>query len=340
MKPKEDSLLSKDDPFNIQADIRPLQVVSFQDGRRGHEKQTRGVLDALARLTPITETTRTIGPFHRVRRFQQWLTYCAAQIRPMRPGGEEAYPDLIIGTGSDVHIPMLLLKKRYPGARVVTCMTPDIPLRWWMDLCFIPQHDRCKRRNNMFETIGPPNNLEYSDDHDPGKGLILVGGLDPKSHQWDTDMVLEHVRTILERMPDYRWTISSSPRTPPETLEKLDELAGRFTGVKFFRSQDTPTGWIEAEYRASATVWVTADSVSMVYEALTAGCRVGVLPVCWRRPDNKFQKSLDYLETNRYVTPYSDWCKTGKLVSVEHPLNEATRCAEELLRRWWPNRLP
>ncbi|MDF1591690.1 MAG: hypothetical protein P1P89_09275 [Desulfobacterales bacterium] len=36
--------------------LKPLKVVSFWDGRLGHEKQTRGVLAALAKLMDIGET--------------------------------------------------------------------------------------------------------------------------------------------------------------------------------------------------------------------------------------------------------------------------------------------
>jgi hypothetical protein len=77
----------------------------------------------------------------------------------------------------------------------------------------------------------------------------------------------------------------------------------------------------------------------MVYEALTAGCRVGILPVRWRRKENKFQKSLDFLITNNYVTIYDTWLTAGHFTATGVRLDEASRCAQELLRRWWPIRL-
>jgi uncharacterized protein len=43
--------------------------------------------------------------------------------------------------------------------------------------------------------------------------------------------------------------------------------------------QETGPGWLAGELARSAVVWVTADSVSMVHEALTAGAATGILPV-------------------------------------------------------------
>lgn len=318
---------------------KPLQVVSFWDGRLGHEKQTRGVLAALSRLATIEEAPRTVHPLSRAERTRLWLSFLVARARPVLPEPGRKPADLIIGTGTATHIPMLLFKKKCPRARVVTCMTPDIPFRGRMDLCFVPQHDRQKLRDNIFETIGPPNNVAYTNTHDQRRGLILVGGVDPKSHHWDSEALMDQVKTLVKKGPDLRWTISSSPRTPPDTLHKLADLAVRIGGVEFFNSQKTSAGWIEEQYLQNFTVWVTADSVSMVYEALTAGCRVAILPVRWRRKNNKFQQSLDFLAANHYVTPYDAWLTAGYFTATGVRLDEASRCAQELLRRWWPNRL-
>ncbi|MEW6674003.1 MAG: mitochondrial fission ELM1 family protein [Thermodesulfobacteriota bacterium] len=324
---------------NHPAGIKPLRVVSFWDGRPGHEKQTRGVLAALSELTSIEEECRRVPPLSRFGRSRSWLSFFYSLMRPVASENDETLADLIIGTGSATHIPMLLLKRQCPSARVVTCMTPDFPFRNRMDLCFVPQHDRQQNRDNIFETIGPPNSVAHTGAHDPGKGLILIGGLDAKSHHWDSGTLMDQVADLVRREPDCRWTISSSPRTPPETLRKLEDFAARTSGVEFYNSLHTPPGWIEQQYSRNHTVWVTADSVSMVYEALTAGCRVGILPVCWRKKDNKFQQSLDFLATNNYVTPYQIWLTTGNFTATGVRLDEASRCAQELLRRWWSNRL-
>lgn len=315
----------------------PLSVMAFMDGRPGHEKQTQAVLAALAGMTPISIKTCVLAPTSGWRRLVQGLQAFRGRGSSSL-GVEWQNVDLIIGTGSTTHLPMIALKRRW-RARLVTCMSPDPLLCRWFDLCLIPRHDNPRVRKNILATFGPPC-LKISEiQHDPRRGLILAGGIDPKSHQWDTSVFMAQIRELQARMPEMHWTISSSPRTPADTVEMLHRLAESHPSVTFFRADRTPPGWIESAYKVHGQVWVTADSVSMVYEALTAGCRVGILPVAWNRPQNKFQKGIDDLSAHGMVLDYKRWQAGASWTATPKPLNEAERCASEILRRWWPKRL-
>ena len=318
--------------------MQPLTVTAFIDGRPGHEKQTKGILAALTTATPVDVTFRTVKPGAFSRGLMDWIRYFGRYLFPVKTSVKSESIDLIIGTGSYTHAPMLALKKK-SGAKVVTCMSPSFPFIRHMDLCFVPEHDRKQPGDNIFVTIGPPNTSESKGEHCPEKGLILVGGIDEKSHRWSTSRVLAQIHTILEKDSATTWTISSSPRTPEDTHSALEHLAGENTKILFFRPESTPSGWIEKQYDENYTVWVTADSISMVFEALTAGCRVGILPVEWKEKDNKFKQSLDYLVAHRWVTFFEQWEVRMEMTAPEADLDEATRCAREILNRWWPNRL-
>ncbi len=307
------------------------------DGRPGHEKQTLGVLRALGGLTPIAVTRQPIHPPSTSTAIKNWLRYAVGLAAPHITAASPA--DFVIGTGSGTHIPMLLYKKKF-AVRVVTCMTPDRLLRRRIDLCLVPHHDDTPPAANVFYTTGPPNDVIRCERHDGRAGLILVGGLDPKSHHWRTDDLSNQVDAILKKNQDVRWTLSSSPRTPADTCMVLEKLVSRYPSAVFFRSEDTPRGWVEAQYARCDRVWVTADSVSMVFEALTAGCRVGVLPVAWKRSDNKFVRGLDDLQRRGMIIYYTDWIRGNTVMIRGEPLEEAANCAKEILRRWWPDRLP
>ena len=122
--------------------------------------------------------------------------------------------------------------------------------------------------------------------------------------------------------------------------QALTGLCSRHDNAAFFRAEDTPPGWIEEQYHENSLAWVTADSVSMVYEALSAGCRVGILPVRWKRGSNKFQRSLSFLAERKLVRFY-DGASTELPHAGEKPaFNEALRCAAEILSRWWPESSP
>lgn len=319
--------------------MRPLHVIAVMDGRAGHEKQTRGIIGALARLTPLGVEFRTLPSLSLAADIKHALSCLKTIIGGGHHRGTTEHADLIIGTGSHTHLPLLFLKKK-TGARAVTCMTPAFPLKQQIDLCCIPRHDRPESAANIVITTGPPSTARPANAHDPHRGLILVGGVDEKSHTWDSDATLGQVKQIVHRHPDLRWTIATSPRTPGETIDRLQALAQTQHGLTVFRYPDTAAGWIETQYARNLTAWATADSISMIYEALTAGCQVSILPVRWKQAHNKFQRSIDDLVRRQWVNTYASW-----LAGTPHPapnaaLDDAARCAREILRRWWPERLP
>ena len=324
--------------------MKPLSIVAFFDGRLGHEKQTQSILNALADLTPIDVDTIKVSVDSSAF-FKNWVTYLLPILQRDKQERILHPVDLIIGTGTHTHIPMLTRKKlqcKSPEeqVRVITCMTPDVLLRNKFDLCCIPMHDEPLAEGNVFVTQGPPGPVMFEKRHKPDRGLILVGGVDTKSHIWKSEEVAAQIRTIIDENPTMQWTVSSSPRTPEDICEKLEEMAGTMQQLSFFRSKDTPAGWVEEQYACNGTVWVTADSVSMVYEALTAGCSVGVLPVEWLRQENKFNKSLNFLTEKKMIVDFAAWQQGTPMPTLkDEQLNESLRCAREILRRWWPDRL-
>ena len=81
----------------------------------------------------------------------------------------------------------------------------------------------------------------------------------------------------------------------------------------------------------AAQVWVTPDSASMVYEALTSGATVGCFELPYARP-RRVARGLERLAHEKRLTVFSDWERSGSLQSNDHPLNEAERCARQLLQ--------
>ena len=322
--------------------MKPLSIVVFLDGRPGHEKQTNGIVQAISAMTPVKRVGTEVVQPSAVNLINSWIQYLFSSILPFAPGRNDQSADLVIGTGTHTHLPMLLFKKNCIDApRIVTCMTPDALLLNQFDLCCIPRHDAPPVRKNIFTTLGPPNNVAFSTNHIPDRGLILVGGLDKKSHTWNSRSVVEQITNIIERDRAVTWTLSSSPRTPADACQLLEEMAAGMEKVSFFRSTETPAGWVEEQYALNTKVWVTGDSISMIYEALTAGCSVGILPVHWKQRDNKFQTSIDLLTGKELVIEYEKWLAGAPMEPLlQEPLNEAHRCAEEILQRWWPDRLP
>lgn len=309
-----------------------MHIVCFIDGRPGHEKQTFGLIRALGRRVPVKVTKIQVS------RLSFWQTFWG-NIRLYLPSfstqkSGTVNPDLLIGTGSQTHLHLLLYKKQF-NVPAVACMAPDFFYRFRFDLCFVPAHDGLKHEGNIVNTIGPPNCSIDKKKHRKDFGLILLGGIDEKSHKWNDTEIINKVESIVKYESAMQWLISSSPRTPETTIELLEKLSSLFPHVTYYNFRDTESGWVEKQYDNSAVVWVTADSVSMIFEALTAGCKVGVIPVEWKKRTNKFMQSITLLEEKGLVLPFQRWSKQKGTWSKHGNLNEAQKCAEEILKRWW-----
>ncbi len=312
---------------------KELRLIALFDGRPGHEKQTMGIIQALQERVSVQLIKINVSSF---TLFDKVIQTCRLYL----PGGGLSHPqlgkgDLLIGTGSRTHLPMLLYKKKY-ALPAITCMTPPRHLKKSFDLCFVPEHDGEKEGVNIMLTIGAPNSSQNKRNHQKECGLILLGGIDPKSHHWDSSRVVKMVEKIVKTDSLKYWTISSSPRTPQDTTAMIRQLADKYKNINFFDYIDTPRGWIEEQYDKNSEVWVTADSISMIYEAITAGCRVGIFPMEWIKENSKFKRNEIFLIEKNLVTTFTSWEQGSTLQEKKIELNEAQRCADRILQIWRP----
>ncbi|HQT31475.1 MAG TPA: mitochondrial fission ELM1 family protein [Thiobacillus sp.] len=288
-----------------------LIVWLITDGKPGHENQSRGLAEALGRLHPAQ--VFTLPAQSRGRALLAWLT------RSMRGVDVLPTPNLIIGAGHATHL-TLLAARRACGGRAVVLMKPSLPRRWF-DLCILPQHDGVAADAHTLVTEGALNRIRPSSARNPEHGLILIGGV--SSHfEWDSDAIQVQIKSILARTPGIHWTLTTSRRTPTDFLSMLPAHP-RLTVVPHTA---TPPDWLPDQFAHSGTVWVTPDSASMVYEALSAGADVGVfdLPV---NPRSRIGWAISRLADAHRITRFASWCAHEQLNPNTQPLAEADRCA-------------
>lgn len=307
-------------------------VVVVVDGRPGHEKQSFGIVQALENRISVKTTVVDISK----RGFGSQI---GSYIQLLFSPGPRYFSlpqnvDLVIGTGTRTHSTVLNIKK-YFKIPAVTCMTPGRHLRNFFDICFVPEHDGSVKRGNYFFTCGAPNVCVDKRQHDEKKGLILLGGLDEKSHTWNSDVIEEKIAEIIFRERTINWIVSSSPRTPQVTVERMRHITNNADNAQFFDYKDTLKGWVEEQYNQCATVWVTSDSISMLYEALSSGCRVNVIEMSWNKNTSKFKRNEDLLIAKSLITPFSSWERGEVKETVLSQLNEAQRCADYILLTCW-----
>jgi len=293
------------------------------DGKRGHERQTEGLIQALAQLIPVAASE--IPALPRGQAFWQWMAGGFA-------GGDRAKPALIIGAGHGTHLTMLAAR-RACGGKAIVVMNPGLP-KHCFDLCLIPEHDGVRECRNVLLTKGAINAIQPSHELQPNAGLILLGGVS-SHYRWDDRDVVEQVRTLVSARGDVNWRLTTSPRAPEGTLQLLREaLPGNVEIVAF---KEAPLDWLPGQFRQAAQVWVTPDSVSMLYEALTAGAAVGVFDL-ERIGNGRVARGVEQLLEEGKVLGFAQWKAGRSLPASQREFNEAARCARWITQTWFPGR--
>ena len=289
----------------------------FTDGKAGHDNQTRGLVQALGeRLQTAVSELDVTG-------FGSTLTDLCS--RRYRPGRHLPDPDLLVGAGHATHW-HLLAARRARGGRIIVLMKPSLPLSWF-DLCLVPVHDNPPAVANLLPTRGVLNTIRPGSAHDANTGLIVVGG--PSRHfRWSDDLLLNRIEALLQARSCSRWILTTSRRTPASLAGRLAGLAN----VEYVPFASTDSDWLPARLAEAGEVWVSEDSVSMLYEALSSGAQVGLLGVSRAASVNRVSNGIGALVADGLVAaPGDDWqlpaCR-------QPPLDEAGRCADWIADQW------
>lgn len=297
----------------------PLVIWLLCDGKPGHENQSLGLAEALARQVSCEVHRISLagkrGLFQRVK-----SALSASENLPE--------PDLIIAAGHATHFSLLWLARKH-GARSIVLMRPSLPLAFF-DLCIAPAHDfqNPPQKKNLILSRGALNRVAPSSGEKSG-GLILLGG-PSKTHGWDSKNLLDALAEITRRG---HWRLTDSRRTPEGFIA---DIRKNLPNLEIFPHQETPPDWLPAELAAADEVWVTEDSVSMIYEALSSGAKVGLLPAPQILAESRILRGLGQLVGEGWLSRFVDWRKSGVLQSAPAALREADRCATAVITRLSP----
>ncbi len=309
----------------LQAPRPNLAVWRFVDGKRGHERQTEGLLRALDEFVQLTETVIPLS---------NGIAGWAPQLRRLSKRRENP-PDLLAGAGHKTHLPMILCRLFTKKAKSVVLMKPSLP-RCCFDFCVASSHDSVSASDGRALIIrGVLNPIRPSRNHDAKKGLILIGG--PCRHvQWSNDAIFRQVKQAAAQAPDVQWIATTSRRTPDLLCEKLRSLA--IPNLRYVPPTKTDPNWMQKHLGCAAQTWVSPDSVSMIHEALTAGCLVRVFDLPLKKR-SKWKTALEELARDGWVSFHSQLnagSGGGGGASKLGEFNEARRAALWLLKSLFP----
>ena len=177
---------------------------------------------------------------------------------------------------------------------------------------------------HVITTQGALNPIVNENRHQLNRILIALGG-NSKRHQWNDEKVLSSIQRLVENNVHATFILTTSRRTPDTFLETLPQQ-NFYSKLQIFPVEHTPQGWVFEEMQKAEAVWVTEDSVSMIFEALTAGCKVGIIKIN-RLKEDRITCSIDQIIQSNLV---SDQTFIEMLVEP-HAFKEADRVATYLL---------
>ncbi len=294
-----------------------MHIVYVSDGKAGHRSQALGLYQAMQRQAeqPLSFQEVFIQDLPLFALFTAFFKNNLASMQQQ--------PNYIIGVGSHTQLRVLMLSKIYPQAKTIILMKPNYPLACF-DFAVIPQHDAVIASERVLISQGALNPIVNQQRHQAGRILIALGG-SSKRHQWNSNKVMHALAAMVEENPQSMLILTTSRRTPADFLKALS-TAEFATQLQIFPVEETAQGWIFEQMQLAEAVWVTEDSVSMIFEALTAGCRVGLIEID-RLKQDRITHAVDQLLESKVLVKHFNLNQLAAPIS----LNEADRIAKLIL---------
>ncbi len=305
-----------------------MVIYIISDGKKGHLSQTRGLAEALLERA-VKSRPAAQHSCHEVsivgKNWFSKLFYKGKDLTHPRP-------DLILCAGHSTHLAALSLA-RHTKALCMVCMKPSLPSRLF-NLCIMPRHDVPEGgvpSSRTFLTNGAINCIKPQPDTPKRHTLVLIGG-PSKEFKWEAEHVLNQL-TAIARKTSHPIVLTTSRRTPADFVQ---DVAAACPNIKVEPVDQTGPTWVADNLATAHEVWVTQDSVSMVYEALSSGAPVGIIEMLRKGDPHKDKPSrvvrgLNMLIADGGTTTFTEWAKTNEIVSPKTLLNEAGRTADYIL---------
>ena len=297
------------------------------DEKAGHLNQIKGLIKAL--IGQIKNSNHDIEiKTQKIVKDQIYSGFWSFLLRfaGKKPNFLLSKPNVVLGCGHQTHLSLIALSRAYKIPTVVM-MKPSLP-RFFFNYIVAPEHDGLQSSARVFNTQGALNRIENNDKIE-NTGLILLGGIS-RHFVWDSNRIFDQLKKLLEREKSTSWTLTTSPRTPSNFLDELEEFQNKNNfNFSLFPYDMCPENWLQETLPSIENVWISPDSISMIYESLTSGANVGLFDL--NRHVTRVSKQIDKLINKHQVTPFKDWIINSKMETNSRAFNEAERVAKWLL---------
>ena len=292
-----------------------LNIWVVHDEKPGHLTQLIGLT---TRLSALTKTQISWVPANATKQYIKQKC--------------DSKPTIVLGAGHSTHKNVLLMAHKYAAISVLL-MKPSLPTSLF-DFVICPQHDGLTGSDRILNTLGTLNKVE------PGPKtlkqrsnyLLLVGG--PSKHfEWNNEALISEIVHLCKHHADKQWQLSNSPRTPSTFMTEL--INKEIPNLSCHNFNDETFSDLTITLQNSAQTWVTPDSMSMLYESLTAGCTTAVFTLSPAKIKNpsKVALHIQQLISDKMIGDMTSLLNTENNFLPVEKLWEADRAAQWLLKQ-------
>ena len=269
----------------------PVEILILTDGKPGHQHQSEAfavLRGCRYRLVPVRFRSRVAKALSYL--FDRLGLYFPCLFAAEAPPGTFR---AVVAAGSETYYAARTLSRRL-NIPVVAVMLPK-GYRYDFDLIVAQEHDNPPQRDNI---VALPVNLCRVEPQgivtaEPGARYVsvILGG-DNKVFAMDVETVRRELSRLFELFPDHRFLVTTSRRTPAA----VEELLADFPFATSIIYSQNPINPIPDFLAMSDYVFISADSTSMISEAVTFGsAAVEILPLRIKRQGSKHAALVDHL---------------------------------------------
>lgn len=263
-------------------------VLALTDGRAGHISKTQGILNALAKLTPIQVIWLEVRAPHSIlRSLSRWLTRrtdFSSLGWYLKPHQLPSHIDVVVSSGADTLVPNLLLSRHYACPNII-----NSSLKGFAANQFAVALQLGQALSDLNLNV-PPNQMSF--DHDGQRMLaarqrlavssdrcvltVLIGE-NTREYQSINPQLLAQIVAWFRQHADAVLLLSSSRRTQLATEDALIQVLPLQADDQVTWVKQGQSCHITDYIYAADWVLCTADSESMLAEVVSAG-RLALLP--------------------------------------------------------------
>jgi len=276
------------------------RMLILSDGRAGHENQSVALAKHLGMAYDVCRVKPRFGWSKAAAMLLDRLGVKLSRLFRVEKLPQTSY-SYVVGAGSATYYPVKVLAEKL-DAKSVTMMLPK-GFRYDFDLILAQGHDDPPKQPNI-KTL--PVNLSYVEPQGifqqaqkPVVGIVIGG--ENGVYRMSRGRIEAFLDEIAARFKQtHTIAVSTSPRTPQEIESVVASYDFDYTLI-YSECQENP---IPDFLAVAEVVFVTADSTSMISEAVSFGKSAVIVLPLEAQKESKYQIFVEMLEKGEYLHIY------------------------------------